>query len=234
MEDAPEPFDASYPRHLAAIVSRALAKERSARYPTALAMQDELSAFATQMRLDVSQFGMMRLMSQLFVGELMAWHAAQKSGQSLVDHVIKRSSMTIEAIEPPPTAATIPERRMPERATLEPPPRRRSHAWIFALAILVGGAIGAIAWRVATQPSASPLARDAAPIAADAASIAADAAPAPVVAIPPHDAGAIDAVPDAAVVPPDAAGVRKRPHTPKRLDQPPRLEDGSDPDNIIR
>jgi len=229
MEEPPPALPADYPRELAAILMRALAKDRGERFPTALAMQEELSAFAARMRLDVSQFAMMRLMSQLFAGELAAWHAAQKSGQSLVDHVIKRSTMTVEAVDPP-TASTVHERPTP----IDRPPRRRI-AWLVALAIVIGGTAGGIAWwRAATPASATPPIQhsDAAPAALP------DASPAIVGSdISPDASPPIDAnpnAPDAAVPAQDAGPERRRPRRTKTEQPQLHLDDETNPDSIIR
>jgi len=100
-DDPPRPttIDPAYPAELEAIVMRALAKDRRDRQPTALAVQQALTTFASAHRLDVSQFALGTVMSDLFADELAEWHHALRAGESLVDHVIKRTTSTMRILD---------------------------------------------------------------------------------------------------------------------------------------
>ena len=88
----PTALDPAYPAALEALVLRALAKDRRARPPSALAVQEQLAELARTHHLDVSQFALGRYMSRVFGDELAAWHHAARAGQSLVEHVIRRTT----------------------------------------------------------------------------------------------------------------------------------------------
>ncbi|HEV7556636.1 MAG TPA: serine/threonine-protein kinase, partial [Kofleriaceae bacterium] len=101
------PRDPSYPSALEAIVRRALAKDRRDRYPTAKALHDQLTAFASELGLDVSQFALQRTMASLFDAELGAWHSAQADERSLVDYVLHTKGMVVEPIVHTPRRSRV-------------------------------------------------------------------------------------------------------------------------------
>ena len=237
MEEAPAPFAATYPAALAAIVERALAKDRRDRYPTALELQNELSAFATSARFDVSQFGLVRLMAELFADELTAWHEAQRAGQSLVEHVIKRTTLNLPAIAPAPTAPTQIAKITPgilQVMPVAPARQRRGPAVVAIVGVATALAIGGIVWQstrsTATQVEDAPRAAGTMRVDAAVPATFVDAAvPATHVdATPPVAAVPVDA---AIAVPRDAAPHLKQHRTPRPDRQ---LDDDTDPDNIIR
>src|SRR5689334_8930665 len=86
---------------LGAIVMKALAKDRRERWASAAAMGEALGAFAAERKLDVSQYGIGRWMSKVFAAELEAWKEAQGRGQTLVEHVVKRASVSVPSISVP-------------------------------------------------------------------------------------------------------------------------------------
>ncbi len=135
----PSTIDPSYPAALEAIVMQALAKDRRDRQPTAHALQEQLAELANVLRLDVSQFGLGRYMARVFDDELDAWRQAQKTGQSLIEHVIRRATASAPAIEPAPTVVPAPSQSLATTAveTKRPLPRRGRR---IALAVLVGAA----------------------------------------------------------------------------------------------
>src|SRR5262249_5603118 len=69
--DAPAPSQvrAGFPPALDKILKRGLARDRAARYPTALAMQHDLEAFAKAQDLDVGATTLARFMTTLFADE---------------------------------------------------------------------------------------------------------------------------------------------------------------------
>ncbi len=109
----PTASDPTYPPALEAIVLRALAPDRRDRHPTALALQEELARFAGELRLDTSQWALQRCMAELFRDELAAWHEAQRTGHSLVEHMIRRVTGSVAALEGP--EPTEPPRAVPDR-----------------------------------------------------------------------------------------------------------------------
>ncbi len=96
----PTALDASYPPELEAIVLRAMSKDRRARHGTAGALQEELARLARERRLEVSQWALGQYMAGLFRAELDAWHEAQRTGQSLAEHVVRRVTATVPALAP--------------------------------------------------------------------------------------------------------------------------------------
>ena len=134
---APSTLEPDFPRALEAIIMRALAKDRRDRQPTALALQDELGELCRARRLDLSQLALGRMMANLFADEIAAWQAAQRAGQSLVDHVIKRTTTTA-AIVPESPIGTV-ETAVP--TTTAPRPQRASRSWM----VVVAGAVVAVA-----------------------------------------------------------------------------------------
>jgi serine/threonine protein kinase len=88
----PSELDPSYPPQLEAIVQRLLSKDRRTRHATAQVLGEELARFASERRLDVSQHALGRYMADVFRAELEAWHAAQQSGTSLVEHVLRTTA----------------------------------------------------------------------------------------------------------------------------------------------
>jgi serine/threonine-protein kinase len=146
-DDPPRPteIDPSYPPVLEAIVMRALAKDRRGRQATALALQEELAGFAAAERLDVSQFALGRYMGKLFADELEAWQDAVRSGQSLVEHVIRRTTSTVRVLDVPPVGT---EPRVIDRA----PPARRRWPVILGLTTLASAAAVAIVMYATSTP----------------------------------------------------------------------------------
>jgi serine/threonine protein kinase len=101
-EDPPPPSThvADYPRELAAIVMRALARDPAARPQSAEELRIALDGFARSRKLDLSPFGLTALMERVFANQLAAWRAAQQQGLSLADHVLAgRASRSFEAID---------------------------------------------------------------------------------------------------------------------------------------
>ncbi|HEX3764760.1 MAG TPA: protein kinase [Kofleriaceae bacterium] len=79
-----------YPRALEAIVMRALARDVSRRFSTALDLQNQLEDFAHDNRLRVSPLVLARLMSTLFPARLEEWDHARAQGAFFVEqHVVR-------------------------------------------------------------------------------------------------------------------------------------------------
>ena len=92
-----------YPVELENIVLKALAKEPQNRFATALELQRALEAFALALRSDISPSRLASFMSETFQKELEAWQAAEQSGVSLAEHVVRRSQARL----PPPPAGGV-------------------------------------------------------------------------------------------------------------------------------
>jgi hypothetical protein len=90
----------AYPPALAEIVMRALAREPAERTPTAQALQVELETFARAERLEVSTVALAAFMQRLFADDLAAWHAAQRAGKSLADHLAEREARRPATAQP--------------------------------------------------------------------------------------------------------------------------------------
>ncbi|MFL5304896.1 MAG: serine/threonine-protein kinase, partial [Polyangia bacterium] len=80
-----------YPPALAAIVMRALAPDPEARFATMRELQVALEGFARDAGLALSTVSLAALMQDLFASELAAWHAAQRAGKTLGDHLAARA-----------------------------------------------------------------------------------------------------------------------------------------------
>ena len=96
---APSALDPAYPRALEAIVMRALAKNRRDRPADVHEVQAQLAELASELRFDVSQFALGRYMAAIFEDELAAWREAQRTGQSLVEHVIRKATASMPIID---------------------------------------------------------------------------------------------------------------------------------------
>ena len=80
----------AYPPALEAIVLRAMARDASKRYPTALELQKDLEDFAHDTRLRISPLTLARLMESLFPAALAEWENAKTQGAYFVEqHVVK-------------------------------------------------------------------------------------------------------------------------------------------------
>jgi serine/threonine protein kinase len=92
---------APYPAALSAIVMRALAPDPGDRFPTMQALQVALESFARDAGLDLSTVALGTFMQGLFAEDIAAWHAAEREGKSLGDHLAAQ----------PGTAAADPSER---------------------------------------------------------------------------------------------------------------------------
>jgi tRNA A-37 threonylcarbamoyl transferase component Bud32 len=111
--DVPAPAgpDGRYPKELARIVTRALARQPDNRHPTAQALQLDIEAFAREEKLLVSTVALGQYMSTLFADRIERWRAAQQSGKSLEEHLAERlaeaeAEAIAEARTPTPVTAT--------------------------------------------------------------------------------------------------------------------------------
>jgi serine/threonine protein kinase len=142
-----------YPPALAAIVTRALAREPDERTPTARALQVELEAFARGEQLDVSTVALGELMQTLFADDLASWRAAQREGKSLADHLAEREARRPRA-DGPRTATDA------FAATRRVAPRRSARRTVAVAALLAltatGGLIAASMGKHAPAPAAVP------------------------------------------------------------------------------
>jgi serine/threonine protein kinase len=165
--------DRPYPPALAAIVTRALAREPDERTPTARALQVELEAFARGERLEVSTVALGELMQTLFADDLASWRAAQREGKSLSDHLAEQEARRPRGDGPrTATDAFAATRRVAPRKSAR---RTVAVAALFGLMVtggLIAASIGkhaptpaAVAPAPPTSAAASPT--PAAPVAAD-------------------------------------------------------------------
>ena len=79
-----------YPAELSAIVMRALAPDPAERFPSMQAFQVALESFARGAGLDLSTVALAAFIQALFADELAAWHAAERAGKSLGEHLAAR------------------------------------------------------------------------------------------------------------------------------------------------
>ena len=158
----------TYPPELEKIVQKALGKEPKERYATALDLQRALEAFALASRSDISPSRLASFMNETFEDELEKWHAAEQSGVSLAEHVVRGSQARLPPS--PDGVATKTEGRRsgvneyaptmkalyrPE--TPAPPNRggeaRRGGAWrtiglaLVIAVLLAAGVVGGIVWQ---------------------------------------------------------------------------------------
>ena len=111
----PSKYIKDYPPQLEKILSKALTKEPSERYPTAQAFQMDLERFAQKSSFTLSDIQLSRYMTELFEDEVGAWEQAKANGRSLLDYLIE----TGEDIAP----ALIAHLGAPARATTGPNPQ---------------------------------------------------------------------------------------------------------------
>ena len=143
---------APYPRELSDIVMRALAPEPADRFPTMQALQVALESFARTTGLGLSTVALAAFVQDLFADDLAAWHAAQREGKTLGEHLAASPAAT-----PPldPADRTATDAFGPTRLRA----RVRFHwgraaalAAVLALSA-VGGGVVARRW---TAPAAAP------------------------------------------------------------------------------
>jgi serine/threonine protein kinase len=147
-EQAPTPpsqLDPAYPPQLETIVMRLLAKDRRSRFPTSHEVGEALREFANAQRLDISHFALARYMASLFRDDLDAWHHAQRAGQSLIEHVIRRTTETLAAL-PGGVETNVIAASGDSLRTTQPHARRRRRGWLAAsvAAALFAGALGIV------------------------------------------------------------------------------------------
>jgi serine/threonine protein kinase len=88
------------PAELERIVLRALSPDPATRYQTAEELQLDLEELAREARLKQSPVALRGFVQQLFEAELRAWHEAQASGATLIDHVtLSTTDMTTPVSE---------------------------------------------------------------------------------------------------------------------------------------
>ncbi len=81
------------------IVLKALANNLDDRYQTAEELQLELEELAREQKLKQSPVALRGFMHDLFSAEIEAWHEAQASGHTLMDHVLAATEMTTPVSE---------------------------------------------------------------------------------------------------------------------------------------
>jgi serine/threonine protein kinase len=85
---------APYPRELSEIVMRALAPDPAHRFPTMQSLQLALESFARSTGLGLSTVALAAFVQDLFADDLAAWHAAQREGKTLGEHLAARPAAT--------------------------------------------------------------------------------------------------------------------------------------------
>jgi serine/threonine-protein kinase len=150
----PRAIDPAYPPELEAIVMNGLARDRNARYPTALAMQHDLEAFAQRAGLLLNDRAIARLMTKLFEAELEPWNRARATGISLEQHIQRTFRSNPSLADDLDEQVTVPKRSHPKTAPPSPAspsseqrrrPRRRNTR---AISIAVVAALFAVAYLV--------------------------------------------------------------------------------------
>ena len=176
----------TYPPALSAIVMRALAPDPDGRFATMRDLQVALEGFAREAGLALSTVGLVSLMNDLFADELEAWHAAQRAGKTLADHLATspaagRDPTSEERTATDAYAATI--RRRPLRARLGRGLALTAFAAVFAAA----GGLAAKRWQRRADPTPTlPAQRGADPTLA----LPAQRGGAPTLALPAQRGGA--------------------------------------------
>ena len=183
---SPRAVRPTYSPGLEAIVMKALARDRAARFATARELQLALEEYARTEQLRLSAVGISEFMAALFPDQVMAWDGARRAGRSLIDHVADDLVTRLAVSTSTPTAPADPRRWW-----------RRPSTVIAGLGI----AAAAAGWAVVLQQRAATPGPATSPVMAPS-----DAAPAAIVAAPPDAAPVADAAPAPAVVatPPDA------------------------------
>jgi serine/threonine-protein kinase len=231
--ERPTAIDASYPPALEAIVLRALSKDRRLRHATAAELQEDLARVARELQLDLSQFALGGYMAATFKRELDAWREAQRTGESLEQHVIRQTKPTAVAVPHPSEDASSPARSpsmvatigggraIGSRATTRGLPARKRRTAIVVAAVVAAGAGGAIVWStrdsVATKTPAGSASTPAVRTpAADPPQVMA-----PAVGPAPIPAAATPAAAPSAVEPSAPGPARKQPKTQRKRPRPP-------------
>jgi serine/threonine protein kinase len=124
----------AYPPALEAIVLRAMSRDASKRYPTALELQKDLEDFAHETRLRISPLTLARLMESLFPAALAEWEHAKNQGAYFVEqHVVKTLvgktaeytgtlPVLIEDSQPTERPMALPDDEKTDVVTALPPP----------------------------------------------------------------------------------------------------------------
>jgi serine/threonine protein kinase len=147
---------ASYPEALEAIAMRGLERQPERRFATALEMQKALDQFARERKLDLSSFGLAKLMERVFPDKLEAWQTAQRSGKSLADHVAALRQSTLHAANVEDVRAAVNAEQAAKTSTGEMPHRggpRMAHV-LLAVGVL-GVAAALLGWWQSRTPAAS-------------------------------------------------------------------------------
>jgi serine/threonine protein kinase len=99
--DAPRPSEivARYPAALEAIVMRALARDREARWSTAEELQLALEEYAREARLGRSAVALARALRELFPDQVTAWAQARESGAVALESAALRAIARREATQ---------------------------------------------------------------------------------------------------------------------------------------
>jgi serine/threonine protein kinase len=131
-----------YPPELERIATRALARERADRYPTAQLLQLDLETFARDQKMIVSTVGLGQYMHTLFAQRLAGWRRAQQSGKSLEQHLAEVDPTV--ALEERGSRPTATDRFAPPlRGTRRRPARRTPALLAAALAVALAGGVAA-------------------------------------------------------------------------------------------
>jgi tRNA A-37 threonylcarbamoyl transferase component Bud32 len=135
-----------YPPALSAIVMRALAPEPAERFATMRELQVALEGYAREAGLALSTVGLAGLMKDLFADELEAWHAAQRAGKTLGDHLAASPAPARDPAGEERTATDAfakTTRQKPARARL----MRALALTAFAAVFATAGGLAARRWR---------------------------------------------------------------------------------------
>jgi serine/threonine protein kinase len=120
--DPPSMHDPLVPAELEAIILRAVAHDREARYPTARALQEDLENFARMHQLATSSLTVERMMAKRFEERARAYRAAEERG-TLIEHVLETATIVDRPIgrgrQPAEAAATPPPASQRPTATAD-------------------------------------------------------------------------------------------------------------------
>jgi serine/threonine protein kinase len=147
----PRSYNPSLPIPLERIIEKSIAKDRNARYQTALELQADLEAFVRSERLVVSPISVGNWMQKLFADKLNAQTALLQEGRQLAEQIATQISLEESGAHAQTLASGVRSRR-PSRAP-----------WIaltVLLLLLVAGGGAAAVWFAFLAPGADAIANE--------------------------------------------------------------------------
>jgi serine/threonine-protein kinase len=153
----PSQIREGYPPELEAIVMRALAKDRAARYQSARHMQQDLEDFVRRERIPVSPIALNHFMQSLFEDKLAAQKEALLQGKQLADIIELQEAQEADEGRLSQSILSTPaaSRTLTEVNALSALRQRRGALAGVAAAFVVLGAMGGVAWNRHAKEQAS-------------------------------------------------------------------------------